>query len=667
MLLSNALWTRRFGADTGVIGRTITVAGYPRKVIGVMPPTIRFPDAPLDFLHEPADLWIPSTWEQSRTGSRGNQNLAVIARRKVDATLQQAAADFAAMSEQFRREFPKRYASESAKGWSLIAFPLREQMVGSVRTALLVISAAVALILLIACVNVANLLLARAAARQREIAVRAALGAGRGRLVRQLLTESTMLAMLGGVFGIALAWVGVRVIIGLDAGAIPRLAATTVDTRVLLFAVAITLIAGLIVGIVPALQQSSTNVRSTLGEATRGASSGRENNRLRRALVVVQVAMALIVLVTAGLLARSFAALERVKPGFSPANVITYQLSLPFSKYDSARKRIALFDEVRSRMAAIPGVANVGGVYPLPLGGEGWSGTFTVEGEPEGPEIPLPHAQYAVATPNYFRAARIPLVSGRDFASSDGPTSPAVAVVDEALAHKHWPNESAIGKRINADLQKGQWATVIGVVGHVRTSGPQTEGEPQLYLPYAQHAELSLSIVARTGAPASTVVPGIREIVKSLDSDLPVARLRSWDDLTAAALARHRFNTILLVVFAMTALTLASIGLYGVMAYVVAQRTREIGIRVALGGQPSAIRAMVLREGILIAAAGLFVGVTLSLIASRAVSGLLFGVSPTDPATYAGIGILLLAVGCAASYGPARKATQVDPIVALRE
>jgi len=666
-VLSHALWVRRFGADPKVIGRTVTIGGFVRTIVGVMPPAVRFPDAPIGFLREPADLWLPSTWEQSRSGSRGNQNLAVIARRSAGATPAQAVADLAAMSARFRAQFPDRYASESAKGWSLIAIPMQEQMVGSVRTALFVISAAVGLILLIACVNVANLLLARAAARQREIAVRMALGAARARLVRQLLTESTILSGFGGVLGIALAWAGIRLIIRLDGGEIPRLAGTSVDGRVLLFSIALTLIAGIIVGLVPALQQSSGNVRSTLGEAARGSTGGREGNRLRRALVAAQVGMALLVLVAAGLLGRSFIALQSVRPGFSADGVITFQLTLPFSRYDSAAKVISLFERARSATAAIPGVTEVSAVYPLPMGSDHWSGTFTVEGEPEGPNVALPHAEYAVAMPGYFHAAGIPLIAGREFASTDRAGTPAVAIVDEALARKHWPNQSAINKRINADGQPGDWATVVGVVGHVHNAGPQSEGEPQLYLAHAQHTERTLSIVARTTAPMSSVAGPVRSAIRSIDGELPVAQLGSMDAIVFRAVSRQRFNTLLLGIFAATALVLATIGLYGVMAFLVSQRTREIGIRMALGGEARSIRRMVLREGVLICLVGLVAGAGVSLAVTRTLSGLLFGVTPNDPATYTAIGVLLLAVGCAASYGPARRATRVSPIVALRE
>ena len=667
IILSHALWMRRFGGEPAVIGRTVTVGGLIRTVVGVMPPDVRFPDAPLNFLREPADLWIPSTFEQARSGSRGNQNLAVIARRNADATPTQAASDLATMSARFRKEFPARYASEASRGWSLVAIPLREQMVGSVRTALLVISAAVGLILLIACVNVANLLLARAATRHREIAVRMALGAARARLIRQLLTESTILAAIGGVIGVMLAWVAVRLIVRLDGGAIPRLAETSVDGNVLVFSAGLTLMAGMLVGIVPALQQSGESVRTTLGEAAHGSSGGRDGNRIRRSLVAAQVAMALLVLVAAGLLGRSFIALQRVSPGFSSTDVVTLQLSIPFNKYDSAAKVVGFFDRIRTGIANIPGVTEASAAYPLPMSDDHWSGSFNVEGEPDGPNAPLPHAEYAVTMPGYFHVARIPITAGRDFDRTDGANSPGVVIVDEALAQKHWPSQSPINKRINTSGPGGSWLTVIGVVGHVHNAGPQAEGEPQIYLPYTQNPQWTMSIVAKTTAPIGSVSAPLRFAVKDVDGDVPIAKFRSMDDIVFRALSRQRFNTMLLGIFAATALVLASIGLYGVMAFLVAQRTREIGIRMALGGEARSIRRMVLREGLLICLVGLIAGGILSLAVSRTLGGLLFGVAPNDPATYLGIGGLLLAVGCAASYGPARRATRVSPSVALRE
>ena len=666
VVLSHALWTRRFGASPSVIGRTINVSGYPRTVVGVMPPTVRFPDAPLDFLRERADLWIPSTFESSRGDSRGNQIIAVVARRSAGVTTAQSVADLDAVSARWRVAYADRYASASSKAWRLAAIPLRDQMVGSARKSLLVLAAAVAFVLLIACVNVTNLLLARGAVRQRELSIRLALGAGRARLARQLLTESLVLAGAGGALGLLLAWLGVHALVRLDGGALPRIADPGINPAVLAFSVGITIVTGVLVGIAPALQQSARDLRASLNETSRGASTGRGGHRLRVVLVAGQVAMALVVLVASGLLARTFIALEHVRPGFTASNAIAVKFNLNRVKYDSASKIIGFYEQLAANVGGLPGVTSVSGGYPVPMSGDGWSGSFEVEGEPSGPNNPLPHAEYGVAMPGFFHVLGIPMAAGRDFSPTDLMSTPQVVIVDEALARLHWPGQSAVGKRVSTN-GPGQWATVVGVVGHVHKAGPQEEGEPQIYLPFAQSPQSALSIVARSRTQPLALVKPIREVVRQLDPQLPISKVSSLDDLVAAAMAKNRFTALLVGVFALTALVLASVGLYGVMAYLVSQRTREIGIRVALGGQPSAIRSMVMREGVWISIAGLVVGAAASLVTSRALSELLFGVSPTDPATYATIVGVLLVVTLIASYGPARRATRVDPLVALRE
>jgi putative ABC transport system permease protein len=380
----------------------------------------------------------------------------------------------------------------------------------------------------------------------------------------------------------------------------------------------------------------------------------------------MQVALALVVLVAAGLLTRSFVELLRVKPGFSADGVLSFQLATPRSKYDSASKVLAFYRQVDERLAAAPGVSEVGAVYPLPMSGDGWSGSFRVEGEPDGPSDPLPHAEYAVTMPGYFHALRVPLVAGRDFATTDAAAAPLVAIVDETLARTHWPNASAIGKRINTRGPDGPWATVIGVVGHVHNAGPATEGEPQLYLPFLQMPQSTMSIVVR-GAGGLPPVAAIRSVIHGLDPAMPLAKLTPVADFVRGAVARERFDTFVLGAFALTALILATIGLYGVMAYFVSQRTREIGIRMALGGQSWSIRAMVLREGLLIALGGVLAGAALSIAASRFVAGLLFNLTATDPITYASIAVALLGVAALASCAPARRATRIDPVVALRD
>jgi putative ABC transport system permease protein len=668
ILISHALWQRSFGGDSAILGAKLNVGGRIRTVIGIMPPDVRFPDAPLDFLRERADLWIPTSWEQNRGNSRGNQIIAVVARARSDATPGQLRSELATVEARFRSAFPDRYAKEGVPRWRIVATPLRDQMVGSIRRALGVLTAAVALVLLIACVNVANLLLARGALRQREMAVRTALGAGRARLVRQLLTESTMLAATGGAIGIALAWAGVRVLTRLGDGTVPQLDQTRINGVVLLFSIGVSIVAGILVGIIPALQQSRTDIRASLGDGSRGSSEGGSRRRLRTALVTAQIAMALMILIGAGLLARSFAALQRVDPGFTAPNTVTFQLTPSRVKYDSMFKVAALYEQLQTRLAAVPGVALASFGYPVPMAGDGWSGSFEVFGEPSGPTIEPPHAEYGVAMPGYFRAMGMSLLTGRDFAPSDRDGAPRVVIVDEQLARAHWPNESAIGKQINANNDEGTWSTVIGVVRHVRRAGPADDGEPQIYLPYLQNLQTTMSAVVRAkdGSVAS-LVPALRAAVLAIDPELAVAKLRTVDDLFGAAVARQRFNMLMLTIFALVALALASVGLFGVMSYLVAQRTRELGIRIALGGQPSAVRRVVVRESLLIALAGLAIGLALSLALSRALRGLLFGVPPTDLVTYVGVSALLLVVALLASYGPARRATRIDPVVALRQ
>jgi predicted permease len=668
IVLSHALWMRRFGGDPAVIGKTVNLAGFVRTIVGVMPPDVRFPDAPLDFLRERADLWIPSTWESLRGDARGNQIIAVLARRAPGVGDARAKADLDAAAAQWRVDYPQRYAGENAKDWSLAAVSLRDQMLGSVRRSLVVIAVAVGFVLLIACVNVANLMLARGATRQKELAIRLALGAGRMRLVRQLMTESIVLAIAGGLLGLLLAWVGVRVLVRLGANELPRIADTSIDGTVLIFAVALSVVTGLVVGVVPALQQSSDGAREGLNVKAVGmAGRARGGERLRLALVAAQVAMALVVLVGAGLLGRTFLALERVRPGFAADHVLSMQLTLGRPRYDSTYKLVNFYQQLLAKSSAMPGVSRVSGGYPLPMSGDGWSGSYEVNGEPSGPNDPIPHAEYAVTLPGFFQTLGIPLLSGRDFESTDTRDAPRVVIVDELLAKRHWPGQNPIGKELNGDGVRAPWWRVVGVVGHVYRAGPQSEGEPQLYLPYTQSAQTTLSVVARGNGPAIALVQPLRSAIHSLDPDLPIARVRPMSDLVSSATARQRFNATLLGIFALTALFLASVGLYGVMAYVVSQRTREIGIRMALGGQPSVIRWSVLRQGLVVSCVGLAAGMLLSIVTAKAISGLLFGVRPLDLPTYLAIGALLLVVAAVATYGPARRATRVDPLLALRD
>ena len=663
VLLSHTLWIRRFGGDSAIVGGTVNINGRLRTVIGIMPAHVRFPDAPIGFLRERGELWVPYAWQNSRGEERGNQYLGFLARRKPDVSLDQALVDLGTISARFRSAFPDRYA-QAAEPWGLVARPLRDEMVGDVRRPLIVVLGAVLLLMLIACANVTHLSLARAGARMQEFAVRTALGAGRLRLVRQLMTESLILGAAAGAVGIAIAIGGTRGLVRLDPGVIPHLDTTRVNGIVLLFALVATIFCALVVGILPAIRQSTTRVHDAI-RAGRG-DAAQPRRRLRGILVVAEVAMALVILVGAGLLTRSFIALQSVDQGFSPGQALTFAVTLPRARYETTEKLIAFHQQLQPRLAAIPGVTAASGVDPLPLGGTNWSGTFHVEGQNVPPGGQDPHGEYAVALPGFVEALGMTLLRGREFAQTDGPAAPAVVIVDDRLAEKYWPGQDALGKRLSQQGPEGPFATVVGVVRHVYRVGPSKEGEPQIYFPFAQHVQTPLSYSVRTSVDPMTLLRVVRREVAAIDPELPIARVASMSTLESAALARERFNASILVVFAGTALLLAAIGLYGVMAYLVTQRQAEIGIRLALGGGPRHVAGMVIGDGMRMALAGIVLGTLASLALARVLDGLLYGIAPTDPVTYVAIAVTLALVALGASALPARRATKADPVSALR-
>jgi putative ABC transport system permease protein len=665
VILSDALWRRRFGADRNVLGRTVNIGARERVVVGVMPPGVRFPDAPLGFLKDPADLWIPYDWTQRRTDGRGNQNLAVIGRVRAGLPMSRAQSDLNVLSDTFRTKWPERYAREG-NGWAMAAISIRDQMVGDVRPELLVLLGTVGVVLLIACANVANLLLARGSARAAEFAVRSALGAGRMRLVRQLLVESGVLTSMGGLLGVALAAWGMPVLIQLDPGSIPRLEGARLDGTVLAFAVCLTMLTGLLLGLVPALRQSRTTAQVALGDGGRSGAAAPLRRGVRGALVITEVALAIVVLAGAGLLVRSFSALMRVDRGFDPSHVVTFQLNPPRAKFGSGPELLAFHQQVVDRLATMPGVSSASAVYPLPMGGNQWSGSFYPEGYIEVTGQSEPHAEYHVALPRYFDSVRIALLAGRDFTADDTLASPLVVIVDDVLAKMYWPGESAVGKRLNPNGPAGTLATVVGVVGHVRVAGPRNEGEPQIYRPLTQSTQAPMFYTARTNGDPASLVPAAREAVRATDSSIAMAKLGPMPDLVARVMARERFSTVLFTIFGAIALVLAAVGLYGVMAFLVEQRTREIGIRLALGGQPSQVLRRVLSEGLTMTAIGVAVGLAIALPLARLLEESLFGIGSTDPVTYIAIAALLFAVSIVATYVPARRAMRVDPVEALR-
>ena len=669
VILSDALWRRRFGADPGIVGKTITFAALPRTVVGVMPAWARFPDAPVGYLRMPAELWVPFDHVQNRNNGRGNQNLAVIGRARAGVSAAQVQADLDRISGTFRTDLPDRYAGAAQK-WRLEALTLRDQVAGDAKPVLLMLLGAVSLLLLIACANVANLVLARGTARSLEMAVRSALGAGRQRLIRQLFVETALVVAVGGVLGIGLAVALLRALVSLDPGSLPGLDSASIDGVVLLGSVAMTMATGLLIGLVPALRASRAHPQAALGAQTRGAAAAPARRRVRHALVVVEVTMAVVVLVAAGLVVRSLARLTQVPSGFDAGATVSAQITLPRATYNSADKVYAFQRDFTARLRALPGVTSASAVYPLPMSGEGWSGTLGIEGFQEAPGIPEPHAEFAVALPGYFATMGIIMREGRDFADSDTAAMPPVVVVDDVLAKQYFPNESAIGKRVNfgGPITDGKtpWSTVIGVVDHVRNRGPRTAGEGQYYMAALQKSEFTLFFVTRPASADTPVAPAIRNAVRDIDPRLPIARLEPIDAVVTRATARERFAVLLLAGFGLVALVLAGIGLYGVMSYLVGERTREIGVRLALGGRPRHVLARVLGEGIVLTLFGLAFGLGIAYLLSETVSTLLFNVTPTDPLTYAAIAGLVLAVATVAAFLPARRATRVDPLSVLR-
>ena len=670
-LLSFALWKSLFAGDPQIVGRSIELDGQTYAIIGVLRQ-----DFSLGGRH---DLWIPLGLDRRKPQNRGSHYLRVTARLKPGVKLAQASAEMDRFAAQLAREHPNNYLAGS--GWGMFVVPLKEQIVGSVRPALLVLWGAVAFVLLIACVNVANLLLAQASAREKELSIRAAMGAGRSRIVRQFVTESMVLAVAGGALGFLIAYWGVYALRALAPDNIPRMDEVRVDPLVLDFTLGISLLAGLVFGLAPAWQVGSTNLQDTLKETGQSTSAARGTRRLRGILVVSEMALAVLLLVGAGLLIRSFQHLLEVSPGFQPQHLLSMRLSPPAKVYPDGMPLQAFYQQLLNRVKTIPGVQAAGAVSELPLSDSYSSGTTFVEqtsaaGLPRyAPlnNLPFIEADYRTAAPGYFEALQIPLVRGRFLTDADTTDAPFVAVVDPGFVRRFWPNEDPIGKRIaintvpKSNPPMPQWCTVVGVVGHVKHYGPDVEGREQAYFPVAQSPFFrSMYLAVRTTLEPASVTSAIRHQVLAIDKDMPIYEVSTMDQLLSKSVVQPRLNLVLLVIFAALALVLAAVGIYGVMAYTVAQRTREIGIRMAIGAQTEDVLRQVLMEGTRLAAIGLVLGLAGSLAANRLMTTLLFGVKPTDPLTFAAVAVILTSVMLVACYIPARRATRVDPMVALR-
>jgi putative ABC transport system permease protein len=596
--------------------------------------------------------------------SRGSYYLAVVARLAPGRALEEAMAEVQGLGARISRQFP-----ESATGVGLAVFPLHDATVGDVRPALLVLLGAVGFVLLIACANVANLLLARAASREGEIAVRIALGAGRGRLVRQLLTESVVLALLGAVVGLLLAYWGAHLLVAMQPRGVPRLDAVQVDGTVAAFTFGVALLTGLLFGLVPALQATRNGLAGTLKDGGRGAVGKRGAARMRGGLVVAEMALAVMLLAGAGLLIRSFSLLSRVDPGFQPERVLAFRVSLPEAQYDDDARVEAFFSRLEERLETLPGVSAAGGVMALPLTGTDMQLSFDVEGRPPAQPGQEPVLQVRVATHDYFRALGIPLVRGRMLTAQDRAGAlPAVLLSEEAV-RRYFPGEDPLGKRITLGWRRGSGSVggeVVGIVGDVRQLGLDEDFPPEIYLPARQVAMGSLEMVVRTTGDPLALAAAVRREVAALDPNVPVEQVRTMEEIVSQSVSQPRFYMLLLGTFAAVALVLAAVGIFGVMSYAVVQRTREIGIRMALGADPARVLREVVAGGVGLAGVGVAVGTVLALAVTRVLSSLLFGITATDPATYLGAMAVLGGAALVSSYVPARRATRVDPMVALR-
>jgi putative ABC transport system permease protein len=635
--------------------------GKPVQVVGVMPADFQFPDAA-------TELWKPILLDADAVGdnNRGSHGFTVLGRLRAGVAIDHAQTDLNAITATFKAEHPDNYKS----GFSASLRPLRDEIIGTTSRPLFVLLGAVGLVLLIACANVANLTLARAASRGKEIALRTALGASRSRLLQQLLTESVLIALLGGVAGLVVASWGVRLLIAAAPDAIPRLHEVTVDGRIVTFSTAMSLATGLLFGMVPAIRTSRTQLHDTLKEGGR-SSDASMHRRAGGALVISEVALSLVLLIAAGLLVHSFVKLQDVEPGFQPSNLLTFRLSLPEARYTTFEKGDTFFENLFQSLHASPGVSSVAAINALPFSGSGGSRSFYIEGrEVKRPED-QPEEQLRFATHGYFETMKIPLLEGRAFSGRDTLASPRVAVVNDSFARKHFPKGHAIGARVSFSRDEPSWYQIVGIVGDIKHRGLDAATRPELYVPYRQPLFANTTVrpmyfIVRTGTDPLAALTIVRREIARLDPDQPISDVRTMDARIDRSLNDRRFNMVLLAVFASFALTLAAIGIYGIVAYSVTQRTHEIGVRVALGAQRHDILRMVFRQGMTMTMIGTGAGLAAALAVTRVMSSLLFGVSAADPLTFAVIPILLLAVAGWACYVPARRATRVDPIVALR-
>jgi putative ABC transport system permease protein len=651
VILSHALWQRRFSGDRSIVGSSLRLGDQPAEIVGVLPPGFEFP------LLQSTDIYSPLAIDRSNSCGRGCVTLRVIGRLTPGVPLARARSDMDAIAARLERDYP-----EENSGVGVDVVSLHEQVVGAIRPALLVLLASVALVLLIACANVASLLLARAADREREVATRVAMGASRGRLLRQMLTESLVLAVLGAGLGVLLALWGVDVIRSAVSSDVPRFAEVEIDGRVLSFTSFVALLTGLLFGVVPALRGSNPNLQRSLKEGSRGSTAAAAS-RVRSLLVVGEVALALTLLVGASLLIRSFDSLMRVDPGFDARNVLTAGLSLASARYEQPPDRVAFVDRLLSRVRALPGVESAGVVFALPMGGADADAGFLIEGRDTAPPNRNPVAWYRPASPDYFSTLRMKLVRGRFFEEREDAAAPPVVLINETAAERYWPNADPLLSRVRIG---GAWRSVVGIVADTRHFGLDREDRPAMYFPYRQLPLRSLGLLVRSRIEPESLASGVKGVLLEIDPEMALSDVSTLEDALSADVASPRMTMALVSVFALLAASLAAIGLYGVLSYHVGQKSHEIGIRMALGAGASEVLRSTVGRGMMLLASGTALGLAAAVSFSRFLSSLLFGVEATDPTAFLAATVVLAVVAFLASYLPARRAARVDPVEALR-
>jgi putative ABC transport system permease protein len=652
VVISHKLWQRAFGANPNIIGQTLTLNSRSFTVVGIMAPGFEFP--------REAELWVPLAWDDNERQTRSIHDYLVVARLKPNVSLEQARAEMTTISSRLEQQYPKENA-----GWGAVVIPLRDDLVGDIRLALLVLFCAVGFVLLIACANVTNLMLARGANRQKELAVRIALGAGRARLVRQLLTESLLLAVTGGLLGLLLAVWGVRTLVQL--GTLPNSGDIGIDTWALGFTFLVSVAAGIVIGIVPALQFTRTSISDTLKQGTGRTGGSPIKQHTRKALVISEVALSLVLLIGAGLMIRSFWKLQNVDPGFDTSNTLTMSVALTWTRYPEAHQRIAFVDRTIEQIRAVPGVVSAGITTKVPLTGGGSTQPFTVEGRPAAAIAEQPMAQTRYVSPDYFRAIGISLRQGRFFSDHDRDNTPPVVIISDAMARRFWPGENPIGKRLTPSFHAEQGAReIVGVVGDVKAAGLDVDASAMMYMPYKQAPLPFMSFVVRTASTPESFIQPVSKAIYAIDKEQALTNVQTMEQVHRESLSGRRFNMTLLLTFAGVALMLAAVGVYGVMNYTVTLRRRELGIRMALGAEKTDVLRLVLGQGLTLTLIGVGAGLLSAYALTRLMTSLLYGVTATDYLTFGSVSAVLIAVGLAASYVPARRATKVNPTIALR-